>query len=534
MRRNFRRVAVQPQAQEQYIPASLVAPILGWRASDNIAAMPPNSAYQLLNWFPTQTGIRARRGAKRHARIHATDPVTSGFNYVSGNVKKMFFATAAKIFDVTTVADDDVPPSAAVSGQSAGYYSTAQLSNDSGDYLYAVNGVDDPQLYNGSTWQAMNGASTPTLTGATGLEYVWGYRNRVFFLKRNAMRFYYLTEVNAIGGALASFPLTGVAKKGGYVLFGGTWSLVDVGVGMDDRCFLVTTEGELIVYEGNDPGTADAWNLVGVYDIPPPLGPKCWWQVGTDIQIGTVGGMVSMKMAIGADEIQLSIQSVSAAIDLDWEREAGRRKQLPWEMMKWAENSMGLVSLPSFSTEIPSCYAVNLKTGAWTKFIGWDTRCMALHNNQVYFGTRDGRILQADIGGYDDGELYTCTAVFAFGDFGLPGRYKSLHLARGVFLASHAYNAVISASGDYIVELPTAPNAVNIPGLSGVFDTAKWDVDVFDQASAPRSAVSEWQSPGISGFSIAMQVQITIGSTPSPDIELVKLDVLFAPGEIPV
>lgn len=534
MRRNFRRVAVQRAAQEQYLPVSLVAPILGWRASDNIAAMPAESAYHLLNWFPTQTGIRARKGARRHARIHATNAAVSMFHYVSGSIKKVFAATDDKIFEITTVADNDVPPSAAVSGQSEGYYSTALFSNDGGDFLYAVNGVDDAQLYDGSSWQAMNAGSTPALINGDSLTFVWGYRNRLYFIPNNSLSFKYLPEVNAIGGTLASFPLTGVAKKGGYVMFAGTWSLVDAGTGMDDRCFLVTSEGDLIVYAGNDPATADAWNLVGVYDIPAPLGPKCWWQVGTDIQIGTVGGIVSMKMALNTDEIELSIQSVSAAIDLDWEREASRRRQLPWEMARWTENSMGIVSLPSFSTEVPSCYAVNLRTGAWTKFAGWDTRCMAIHNNQLYFGTRDGRILQADVGGYDDTELYTCTAVMAFNDFGLPGRYKSLHLARGVFLASHAYNAVISASGDYVVELPTPPNAASIPQISGVWDIAQFDNDVFDQEAAPRSAVSEWQSPGISGNALAMQVQLTVGSTASPNIELVKIDVLFAPGDIPV
>lgn len=534
MRRNKRRVAVSGPAQEQYVPVPLVAPILGWRVSDNIAAMPPESAYQCDNFFPLQTGVRVRGGSRRHARVHASDAVTSMFGYVSGNIKKFFAATATSIFEVTTVADNNVPPSADVTGQTSGYYSTAQFSNDAGEWLYAVNGDDDPQIYDGSAFQQVTDVSTPiAMSGATNLSFVWKYRNRLFFAKKNSMSIFYLPEVNAVGGTLDEFPMSGVFQKGGYVLFGGTWS-VDTGDGMDDKWFAITTEGEVAVYEGNNPGDADAWSLVGRYDISPPLGSRAMWQVGGDVQIGTINGIVTLSQALATDEIKLEIVSASAAIDPEWRREAARRRQLPWEMMKWPTKGMGVVSLPSFSNEVPRCYVVNLKTQAWARYTGWDTRCMVIHDEQLYFGTSDGRILQAEVGGLDDDALYTCALVFAPNHLGSPGRYKTLYLARGVFLSNHSYEARLSASSDYVIELPTAPNAVDIPTISGVFDTAQWDVDVFDQESASASAVSEWQAIGLSGFVLSPQVQITIGSTGTPSIELVALDTLSIPGDIPV
>src|SRR5690606_39954706 len=52
------------------------------------------------------------------------------------------------------------------------------------------------------------------------------------------------------------------------------------------------------------------------------------------------------------------------------------------------------------------CYLVNLKSGAWARRTGWDTRCLHVFNGLAYFGTNDGRIMLADTGGLDDGEPY--------------------------------------------------------------------------------------------------------------------------------
>jgi hypothetical protein len=51
--------------------------------------------------------------------------------------------------------------------------------------LYAANGVDKPHLYNGSTWTAIDGASTPAITGVTTTTFLPTlFKNRMWFIQK--------------------------------------------------------------------------------------------------------------------------------------------------------------------------------------------------------------------------------------------------------------------------------------------------------------------------------------------------------------
>lgn len=527
------RVPVKSAVNAMGNSMTLQPPVRGWISNEALANAKSGGARVLENWFPTQTSARLRGGSRKYATI-SSGPVLRLWTYKSGQTEEFFASDATKIFNITTVADPEVIPSPVVSGQTSGYYSTAQLGTAGGtNYLYAVNGTDSARLYDGATWTAITGVSSPAITGVTTstLSFVWTFANRLFFVQKNTMSSWYLS-VDSIGGAANQFSLAGVFQEGGSLLFGGKWSL-DAGDGLDDKCVFVSDRGEVAVYQGTNPGSAADWQKVGVYKITAPMGMNATMQAGGDLLVSTEDGIVPISEAVNKDVAALSLAAITRNIEPDWKREVVARRTLPWEILKWPSNNMMVVSLPVVDAGIsPYCFVANLETGAWTKFTGWETRCVGLYSDFGFFGNNSGVVYQMEIGGSDDGDPYVCTYVGLPDHLKSPGVQKLVHSARSVFLSNVPFIAKVSASVNYQVTLPTPPSSVTDYSTdewdSGLWDVAKWDSAGVGQVS------TKWVSVGKSGFVISPQIQVTCGVTPFPRTELIAFDVIFERGGVMV
>lgn len=535
VRQSFKRVPVQPPVQQQSQPYSFPAPTRGWIANENEALSGPLGAKILENFFPTQRSIRARGGAPRYATI-GTGPVQSMFSYIAlSGPNKFFAASTTSIFDITSVADPLVAPAPVLTGQSNGYYSAAHMATVGGNFLYITNGFDAPRLYDGTTWTAITNVSTPAITGlpvsTSALSHVWTYRNRLFFIQTGSMNAWAL-PVDSIGGAAIQVSLAGVLTKGGSLLTGGTWSQ-DAGNGINDRCVIISTQGEAVVFEGGDPSNSADWHMVGRYDITPIMGKRGLLSIGGDLLLLTEDGIVPISAAIQKDPAALSLDAVTRPIEPEWQKEVLARNANPWEIIKFPRYNMGVVSLPVTGSLKPYCFVVNLETGAWAKYTGWDTRCLVMHNEWGYFGTSDGKIMKMEVGGNDDGQLYYCTYVGLFDWMGGPAT-KTILMARTTCTAGYPFDARVSVSTNYTITLPTPPSSPSMAVPPSAWDIGLWDQAVWD-ATTPRPVVSsKWKSIGRTGYVIAPQVQMTFGYNVTPDVELIAVDLLFESGELVV
>ena len=61
---------------------------------------------------------------------------------------------------------------------------------------------------------------------------------------------------------------------------------------------IVTSEGEAIMYQGDNPSSATAWAKIGTYFLRKPLGRQCMTQWSADILILTESGVFEMSSAI--------------------------------------------------------------------------------------------------------------------------------------------------------------------------------------------------------------------------------------------
>jgi hypothetical protein len=531
MRVASRRVVSPQSAQFRSSAKTFPSPIMGQVVNENVATARIGGAKVLDNWRPTSTGVTLRGGARRHGTVSGA--LTALFTHDGGGTQKMFACTATSIFDATTPASPTTPLTAAITGQTSGDYVAAKMSTTGGDFTLVVNGADDMLLYDGAAFQAVNGSSSPiAITGVDTdtLSHVWVYRNRVFFVEEGTLNAWYLA-VDSIGGTATVLPLTGIFPGGGTLMFGGRWSL-DAGDGLDDKCVFVSSNGDAAVFEGSDPGDVNDWNMVGVYQIGRPLGKNASMQAGGDLLLGSVEGLVPISEAINKDRAALSLASPSRPIAPEWQKDAALYTN-PWWVVKWPEKKIALIAIPATVGLEQKCRVINLETGAWAQYTGWDAQCAVEFRGEVFFGTSDGRILNAEQGGSDDGTPYIAAAVLQFDHFGEPGPIKTAQMARANFLASVPFTPQISASANYTVHLPAPPPGAEEGDVTNTWDNAIWDQAQWDSGLA-RNLSSRWVSIGVTGHTIAMQIQVTCAGSRTPDAELVSIDTTYITGGLVV
>ena len=526
----FRRAAVPAEVATRQETLTFPAPTRGLILNENESYTQPGAAIVMDNWAPTMKGAKIRGGCKLWAQLPETTPVISAFNYESGTNKHMFFANAGKIYDVTTTT-----PVLVKSGQTSGNYAASQLANAGGDWMIVVNDAGDfPLRFDGTSWVTFN---ADQITGPVGtavehgrnLVYVCKYRNRLFFIEMNSMNAWYL-PLNAVQGALSMIPLAGATTKGGHLLFCATWS-IDAGDGIDDKLVFMTDLGEIIVFTGSDPSVAANWRQEGRYDMSPPMGMNAHLAIGGDLLVACVDGILPTSGAITKDRAELELAAITRTIKPMWRDEVLDKREWAWTLCKWDEYGGIFVTWPGGASGKQRCAVVNAATGAWARYTGWDATCFARMRGDMFFGTQTGKIQQADRTGYDDGAPYTCTIVGGWEVFQSPAQTITWKQARASFSAraNEQFIPQLGATTDYVVMLPTPPSAAPDPGLLDLWDEGLWGTALWDAAvpTAPVVRNTGWVSIGVTGFSHAPIVQVTMAQLAKPEVELISTAGVF-------
>ena len=527
----FARQPVPGQYAQRLNAMTIPAPVRGLVLSENPAFMKPGGAQILDNWKPTLRGLALRGGCIRWCELPETTPVISAFEYASGNTQRMYAGNATKLYEVTTLV-----PVLIKSGQTSGNYSEAQLANAAGDWLIVVNEAGDlPLRYDGTTWTTLSsneisGPNGSPVEHGANLVHVNKYRNRLFFIEKNSMNAWYL-GIDSIGGALSKIPLSGAATRGGKLLFSATWS-IDAGDGIDDKLVFCTDLGELLIFTGSNPSDQNNWRQEGRYQIGKPMGMNAYITLGGDLLIATTDGIVPVSATISKDSQILELAMITANIRSMWREEVAAKKTWAWTMERWDEYGGMFVTWPGGPVGNRLCAVVNTATNAWARFVGYDATCFIRMRGDMFFGTQDGVIMQADRGGYDDGQPYVATMVGGWEMFGSAPNETVWHQARAMFTTkqNQDFNPQLAATIDYNITVPTPPPTVTDFGVLDVWDQGRWDVALWDAEAPPNQPLvrhTGWTSIGMTGFAHAPIVQITVAQAALPDIEYIAMSATF-------
>lgn len=364
--------------------------------------------------------------------------------------------------------------------------------------------------------------STVTVSGlaTSNFSQVWLHKTRLFFVEKNSLSAWYLPSA-AIGGTASELDLGAIFKKGGTLTFGASWSL-DSGSGLDDVCVFVTSNGEIAVYEGDNPALASGWRLAGVYEISRPLNKHSFFKAGGDLAILTEDGIIPVSEALRKDRAALQAVAISYPIEDAWKTAvANRSTDFPITPTLWQSQALLMIGVPGTGGV---AYVANARTGAWCRYTGWDVRCGIVANNMLYFGTNAGKVMRGQNGGADDGVAYTARYVPKFTEAGVR-QVKMANHAGITVKATESPNFRMTCFANY--EIGTYPTATSLGAESGdVWGRGVWGTFVWGSGAA-ENAYTIWKAVRAAGYSLAPAVIVTVNQSSVPAFEILATRLRF-------
>lgn len=525
---------------------SIPAPTKGLNDYNSIADMDPTFALDMLNMFPSAHGLRVRNGYQEWM-TGLGNPAKTLMSYNANNgSNKLWAATDTGIFNATTQGVAPVPSIALTNG----YMDYINYGNVAGQYMIAVNGTDVGKLYDGTVWADMvtTGASTSSMIA------VHAYAKRVWFAQKDSMTAWYL-PVDAITGVLTPFYLGGVFTRGGFLQNIFTWSL-DSGDGLDDVIIFQSSKGEIAGYIGSDPAVAANWLLQAVYFIGAPLSTRSTDDLGGDVAMLSIGGVVPISKVVGGTQaISRDEDTLTKNISQTFNDIIHARGQLPnWEIMNIPAQTALYVNFPSTGGSPAIQFVMNTLTGAWTIY-DLPMRSMATHNETLYFSDENGRVLiMEDSNNLDNLAIDGSSGVFiisgvqvAYNYFELLGTNKTYNLIRPIFISQYTPSMTTNVTVDFqpnpvsgIADPSGGPSSVdfwdtalwdvnmwfapNAPTQSDVWDTGIWDSTLW---SPPSLAQHFWLGVGKMGYAASLAFKLSTNAK----TEFVSCDWAITPGQ---
>jgi hypothetical protein len=229
------------------------------------------------------------------------------------------------------------------------------------------------------------------------------FKNRVYYLAREDLGFYY-TELFASEGTITHFPLTGIAGRGGVAVAVNSWT-VDGGDGVDDYLAIFTSEGEVLVYQGTDPGSD--FQIVGRYFIGKVIGQQAMCQVFGKLFVVTERDYIYLPDALATGGNQGRSKLSGAAKDAL----SSYSSLVGWKAHYSTSEGLLIVNVPTGNSTAEQ-HVINVRNGAATRFTGLNARSFADFQGSLYWGSTDGYVYKYN--GYkDNGSPITCTSFQA-------------------------------------------------------------------------------------------------------------------------
>jgi len=491
--------AMRAQRRQKSMPIAIPAPVGGWNTRDSLDQMAATDAPVMDNWFPGLGSVYTRGGSVAYANTLGGQVKTlAEFN--AKGLRKFIAAANGNIWDISS-------SGAGVSlaaGFSVDAWNVAQFDDASGGArLGMVNGSDAPQIYDGAAVSAM------TISGVgltpSNLNGVHVYKGRSYFWDNRTQDFWY-SATNALGGVLTKFPLGRVTNGGGNLMCMGTWSF-DAGDGLNDMAVFVLSSGDVLVYLGDDPGTAASWSLKGRYSMGAPLSTRGIKKIGSELFIITKSGYIPLQKSLPGGRVSESKSAISDKIRgaaLQATKTYGAN--FGWEIAHYPSQNMAIVNVPLSSSQIYQ-HVMNTETGAWTRFIGMNALTWSLYNDELYYGKNDGTVCKYDPTAHGDlGQAINCDAQTAWNYLGDRRRTKRATAIRPLMRTTGGaltYNVGVGFDFE--------PINISITQSAPTLTTSSWDLSPWDTTPWAGDYVTSniWSSLVGDGYAVSMRLKIS-------------------------
>jgi len=495
------RAALARERYRSSYRGSTPAPIGGWNTRDDLANMPRADAAVFDNWLPDTNAVRLRKGYQQFCTgVGSGNVETLQSHVTTSGTDKLLACGGGRIYDIT---------SGSATSLATGFASNRWDTVDFNRGVVFCNGADQPQIYDGSTVSAASFVGGDISHDRFFSVHV--FKNRVYYAAKDELAFWY-TELFASTGTVTKFPLTGIAERGGSVVSINSWT-VDGGSGPDDFLAVFTSEGEVLVYQGSDPG--DDFAIVGRFYVGPivdnraiaPIYGKLFVVTNRDYiyapdQFITQGGGRDSKLS-GAARDALALYSGFAG----------------WQAHYSPNEGLMIVNVPTGeSTSVQ--HVTNVRTGAATRFTNLNAMVFGEFNNKLYFGGTGGKVYRYS-GTTDDGSAITAIAKTA-PTILRSNSEKRVSAYRPRLISVGNVTAVSGLAYDFH---PVAfKQSISLSATSGTVLPADWP---FDWASEDTTR-EEWMRGA--GRGTFVQLFLQVSST--VDVDWLGTDFISEPGGI--
>lgn len=497
-------IAVQRSGPAQIL--SLPGPVGGWNTRDAVDTMPPEDAIQLDNLFPAVGKVELRGGYEDYVSSGiGSDDVETLATLQVGSTEYFVACTDNKVYEITNGgAPADRTGAATITVDRWQTTVFAASSAPDAPTLLMVNGTNAPLQWTGSGNVAAWAPTGPTIANLIGVHV---FKNRVFAWEKNSRDFWY-SALGAFTGAFTRFPLSGIRGGQGNLLFMATWTR-DGGAGPDDYAVFVTDAGSVIVYAGTDPSLAASWQIVGVYQIPRPLGIRAWANVLGDLLIATESDYIFLSEALQKAGVTTEATKLAGAMSA---AAALYRSNYGWQVVVHPRGNKILSNVPLETNAQYEQHVINVQTRAACRFTNWPMRCFAVFNGNLY-GGGDGKVYRLDQGRSDDATsgntAIPVRAKTAFTDFGAPGRLKRVTAIRALLRVSETLTATYTLAVDFADKDGAVVASTGSAASSPAWDDPLWDVAYWSEETQ-ATAQRRWRMLGGRGsdFSVGLTVDV--------------------------
>lgn len=469
------RAAQQTTNRRNARTISRPAPGGGLNVLDDVGDVKPDQATKLWNWWSDSDSVDQRPGHAEHADTGTGLQVRTLINHELGASAEMFAASGGSIWNVTTAG---AVPTEAARGFGSDNWSFASISANT----LAVNDhpLDYPQRYDGTSWVPSTFSSDDV--DVRLLKGVMEHGERLFLWPGDSLDFYY-GGVGAVQGALERFPLSNLGNMGGVLVAGGSWT-VDAGDGVQDVATFITSRGDMILYQGTDPGDASNWSLLGRFKVADPVGlHRAVMNYGPDMIVMTSDGFLSLRgiLAEGPASRQRAISRKIYPLVRDVVEESAGDDG--WDSVYSPDGSMLIFSAPGRHEDQSDYiqFVYNPLKKGWFPWRGLPSVCWGQFNQALYIGDKTGKVHRVARDILDDDGADIVKEYHSRWD-GMENQnvLKKLFSAQFIMICDGQYDMRMTTLSDFQEggeDIAATQQTVTLNAPGAPWDDTAWDID---------------------------------------------------------
>jgi hypothetical protein len=263
------------------------------------------------------------------------------------------------------------------------------------------------------------------------------------------------------------------------------------------------SSGDVFMYEGSDPGSADDWFLRGHFKLGAPISKRGVKKVGAELMMVTKAGYIPLSTVLATGKLNEQVASGKIrGAALDATSQFG--SLAGWDLLHYPRRNQLIVNVPTTSTAVQ--HVKNTETGAWCRFTGMNATCWGLFEDRAYFGKADGTVHLYESGDYsDDGAPIQADGQTAFNYL---GDRRSLKKATGIRtllrMSGGQSSYAVGVSFDHKRAAIGGQNIIAAPNVA-LWDSAIWDEALWADES---QTISKWNSAKGHGYAISARLAI--------------------------